>query len=132
MQAVSTKTSLAAPEISVDGAKQLTSLIREGIEAALGHLSEAWELLLEAHNRQAWKVLGYDSWGEYVHTEFDMSRSRSYQLLDQANVTQALMRAAIEATKPVGFDFTEGLSNALDTDGIGVQRVYCYPRRRVW
>lgn len=105
MQTVSTETSLAPPEISVDGAKQLTGLIRESLEAALGHLSEAWELLLEAHDRHAWRVLGYDSWGEYVRTEFDMSRSRSYQLLDQARVTRALMRAA--EMMP--------LSSALDT-----------------
>jgi hypothetical protein len=51
-------------------------------------------LLLEAHERRAWAPLGYRTWEQYVRTEFDLSRSRSYQLLDQGRVIRTLEEAA--------------------------------------
>ena len=33
-----------------------------------------WDLLLKAHDRQAWKALGHKSWAAYVEAEFDMGR----------------------------------------------------------
>lgn len=41
-------------------------------------------LLYEAQRRKAHKALGYATWPEYVAAEFDMSKSRSYQLISQA------------------------------------------------
>jgi len=54
---------------------------------------ECWLLLLEAHQRRAWLALGYPSWDQYVHRELGMSRSRSYEILDQARVASALQAA---------------------------------------
>lgn len=51
------------------------------------------ELLLEAQDGEAWRALGYASWGAYVDGEFDFKRSRSYQLLTQAKVNKALAAA---------------------------------------
>ncbi len=51
-------------------------------------------LLLEAHERRAWVILGYVRWEDYVATEFGFSRSRSYELLDQGRVILALQQAA--------------------------------------
>jgi hypothetical protein len=51
-------------------------------------------LLLEAHEGQAWLALGYRTWELYVRREFGLSRSRSYELLDQARVIQAVSSAA--------------------------------------
>lgn len=53
----------------------------------------AWTLLVEAHERKAHKALGYASWAEYVEAEFDMSRSRSYQLISQARVVLEISEA---------------------------------------
>jgi hypothetical protein len=51
-------------------------------------------MLREVHDRRAWVALGYSNWEQYVQTEFSISRSRSYELLDQANVILALRAAA--------------------------------------
>jgi hypothetical protein len=50
-------------------------------------------LLLEAHDRRAWKVLGYSTWESYVRSEFGLSRSRSYELLDQGRVLNRIQAA---------------------------------------
>lgn len=50
-------------------------------------------LVLEAHQRRAWQALGYATWEGYVRQEFGLSRSRSYQLLDQGRVLLALQMA---------------------------------------
>jgi hypothetical protein len=72
----------AAP-IDVAGARELTNLIR----VATCHVCL---LLMEAHQRRVWLALGYRTWEEYIHSEFGLSRSRSYELLDQARVIQAI------------------------------------------
>jgi hypothetical protein len=51
-------------------------------------------LLVQAHDRKAWCALGYASWSNYVRLEFDLSRSRSYELLDHGRVLLALAGAA--------------------------------------
>jgi hypothetical protein len=66
---------------------ELTARIRDCVD-------QVCDLLLEAHDRGAWIALGYRSWHVYVKREFGISRSRSYQLLDQARVRQALSEAA--------------------------------------
>lgn len=51
-------------------------------------------LLDEAHRRRAWIALGYGTWNEYVFKEFGYSRTRAYEILDQARVIQTLQEAA--------------------------------------
>lgn len=51
-------------------------------------------LLLEAHERRAWCAMGYHTWERYVGAEFGLSRSRSYELLDQGRVLRAIKAAA--------------------------------------
>jgi hypothetical protein len=68
-------------------ARELTNRIR----TATRHVCL---LLLEAHQGRAWFVLGYRTWEEYIQSEFGLSRSRSYELLDQARVILAIMEAA--------------------------------------
>ena len=69
------------------GARELTNRIR----TATRHVCL---LLLQAHQGRAWFVLGYRTWEEYIHSEFGLSRSRSYELLDQARVILTIMEAA--------------------------------------
>lgn len=74
-------------QISEADAKDLTIRIRDG-------LGEFPLLLLEAHEKRAWMPLRHRSWEQYVRLEFSLSRSRSYELLDQARVVRALRLAA--------------------------------------
>lgn len=76
--------------LNTEQAKQITHSIRDAAEVI-------WILIARAHAGKAWKALGYDSWEDYVKSEFNMSRSRSYQLLDQAKVI-----SEIEAALPKG------------------------------
>lgn len=76
-----------------DEAVDLTARIKAG-------LGELPQLLLEAHRRRAWLPLGYRSWEEYVRREFRLSRSRSYELLDQATVNAALRSVCGEPSLP--------------------------------
>lgn len=54
---------------------------------------DLWTLLLRAWESKAWAALGYKGWNEYVATEFDFSRQRSYQLINQGRVIKALREA---------------------------------------
>lgn len=83
MTAVDTVTGEIIEPIGNADAVALTQRIKDAAESI-------WSLLLEAHERQAWRVLGYATWADYVKCEFDMSRSRSYHLLDQARVIREI------------------------------------------
>jgi hypothetical protein len=82
-----------ALDISVDAARDLTKLIKGKLEGILDQVHEVHQLILEAHDRRAWQALGYPTWQAYVKKEFNLSRSRSYQLLDRAKVHQVLLAA---------------------------------------
>ena len=63
-------------------------------DAIKGHVHNVYLLMLEAHTGKAWSALGYKTWESYVRAEFGLSRSRSYELLTQARVVQAIRGAA--------------------------------------
>lgn len=56
--------------------------------------SALYVLLKQAHDDKAWVALGYKSWASYVEGEFDFSRARSYQLINQANVIAEINEAS--------------------------------------
>jgi len=76
-----------APPLTRTAARDLTDRIKRAA-------TQICLLLLEAHDGRAWSSLGYRSWEAYARQEFRMSRSRSYELLDQARVLQAVRSAA--------------------------------------
>jgi hypothetical protein len=73
----------AAPPLDAESARALTEEIRR-----TGH--QVCFLLLEAHQRRAWQALGYRTWEHYIRSELGMSRSRSYEMIDQGRVIMAL------------------------------------------
>lgn len=76
--------------MSTEEAQEITDAIRSAATAT-------FILLARAHEQQAHKALGYETWADYVKKEFDMSASRSYQLLDMNRVVQE-----IESVTPDG------------------------------
>lgn len=76
--------------LSTDEARELTEHIRSAADML-------YVLINRAHAGRAWEALGYGTFADYVKAEFDISRSRAYQLINQANVV-----AAIEAASPDG------------------------------
>lgn len=78
-------------ELSYDQAVKLTESIRNTSKVL-------WVLISRAHLGKAWLALGYPSWESYVTEEFDISRSRSYQLLNQARVIKEIESVLPEGT----------------------------------
>lgn len=72
-------------------AEELTENIRRTADVL-------YVLISRAHAGKAWEPLGYKSFAEYVKEEFDISKSRAYQLLDQAKVVEEITAAAPEGT----------------------------------
>lgn len=77
-------------EMSASEAQEITEAIRSAATAT-------YILLAQAHERKAYKALGYETWADYVKEEFEMSAQRSYQLLDLSKAV-----AMIEAAVPEG------------------------------
>ena len=86
-------------QLSEAEARDLTDRIRSTAE-------DLWSLLLEAHDRQAWKALGYGTWAEYVQTEFSMSRVHAHRLMDQGRVIREI-EAASGVALPMGNTLSE-------------------------
>lgn len=80
--------------LNTEEARELTEHIRSAVDVV-------WMLVARAHAGRAWEALGYPSFAAYVKEEFDISRSRAYQLLDQAKVVQAIESATPEDTNVV-------------------------------
>ncbi|HEY7202074.1 MAG TPA: hypothetical protein VIC57_17775 [Candidatus Dormibacteraeota bacterium] len=76
-----------AEPLDESGARELTERIKSATR-------EVCMLLYEAHRRRAWLALGYQSWDQYAHGEFALSRTRSYELVDQGRVIRSLQAAA--------------------------------------
>lgn len=80
---VNTATGEITTELTAEQARAITTRIKEAAESI-------WSLLLEAHERNAWLVLGYRTWNDYVQVEFNMSKQHSFRLLDQARVIREI------------------------------------------
>lgn len=81
-----------AYELDYQEAKTLTDQIRATTDVL-------YVLIQRAHAGKAWKALGYSNFGEYVNSEFNISRSRAYQLINQANVIEQISAATPEGTQ---------------------------------
>lgn len=82
-------TEIAIP-LTPDEARSLTDEIR-------GATERVFRLLLRAYEGNAWQALGYGSWRDYAMTEFGMSQSHAYRLLDQGRVVREIEDAAVAA-----------------------------------
>lgn len=78
-------------EMNERQAKEITEAIRSTAIAV-------FVLISEAHKHKAHKALGYSTWAEYVKEEFDMTASRSYQLLDFGKAVEMIETAVPEGT----------------------------------
>lgn len=81
--------SMKSTEITKAQARKLTDRIKTAAD-------QLWSLLLDAHEKGAWKALGYKTWEAYIGAEFDMTRRHAYRLLDQGLVVRAIEDAAGE------------------------------------
>lgn len=78
-----TTASIAARRLTMTEARTLTDEVK--FDAA-----SLWRKLLELYEGGAHLALGHTSWAAYCRAEFDMGRSRSYQLLDAGRVERVV------------------------------------------
>lgn len=78
-------------ETQVIMSKDEASALTDDIKSTTNAL---YVLLKRAHDEKAWVALGYKSWSEYIDKEFEFSRARSYQLLNQARVIEQIQEAS--------------------------------------
>ena len=78
-------------EIEIIMNKEQAKLLTEDIKSTTSAL---YILLKQAHDEKAWVALGYSTWADYIEQEFDFSRARSYQLINQANVIEEINHAS--------------------------------------
>jgi hypothetical protein len=71
----------ATIELSPKDARKLVSLINS-------QSANVRSLVLQLHNAEGWKSLGYDSWKACVDAEFVFGRQYAYRLLEAAKVDQ--------------------------------------------
>ena len=89
----------ASVEDSFDGDEMMTEQQALQITDAIKSAATATYILLaQAHKHKAHKALGYDTWADYVSTEFDMSAQRSYQLLNLSKIVEELDAVTPEGT----------------------------------
>lgn len=69
--------------MTADEARRVIDGIREGLE-------NVRTLLLDLHEREGWRVLGYESFVACAEAEFSASKSQAYRLLDAARLDAIL------------------------------------------
>jgi hypothetical protein len=104
-----------ASRLSEADARLLTDEIKSTTE-------KLYALLLRAHEGEAWAALGYASWRDYAMTEFQMSQSKAYHLLDLGRAIRVL-----EADGPV-----ERLPNERQTRELAMLLPEPARLREVW
>lgn len=80
---VSTRVDTKGPDLTADEARRLTA-------EAMGRIERLGEILLVLHERRGYIALGYKTWSSYVDKELDLSRSRSYQILNRARLVREI------------------------------------------
>lgn len=78
-------------EMTLNEAQEITQAIKSSVTAT-------YILISEAHAKKAYKALGYSNWADYVKEEFDITASRSYQLLDLSKTIKEIESASPEGT----------------------------------
>lgn len=73
-------------QMDLTTAREHIDSIKYHLEQAGEHLNRAREKILDLHQYEGWKVLGYTSWRQCVTTEFQKSSSTVYRQLSAALV----------------------------------------------
>ncbi|MER9028200.1 hypothetical protein [Mesorhizobium sp. M0674] len=94
-------------DLTANEAFAITKRIRAAVD-------RVWSLLLEAHDRKAWKALKYPTWEAYIKAEFQIGRAHAYRLLDQGRVISAIEEATGNLS-PTG-DISERDARAIKGD----------------
>lgn len=79
---------LDSAPLTPDAARVLTDEVKSDAQAL-------WMKLLRLYTGGAHTALGFSSWADFCAAEFDLGRSRSYQLLQSARVAEAVQQVGL-------------------------------------
>jgi hypothetical protein len=83
------------PPFTKTEARKFTDSIRADLTAL-------WEKIVEAHDRQAWAALGYETFTDYVHEEFGWAKAHAYRVLNAGQVIAELSPPPAPVESPIG------------------------------
>lgn len=93
-----------AAAVAVPAATVLMS--EDEARAAVARIKRAAEdlcaLLFDLKEREGWRALGYETWGECIRTEFQMSRQHAHRLINSHIVERVLAPMLVERVSPAG------------------------------
>lgn len=78
-------------------------------------------LMADAYNGKVWVSLGYESWRDYAVSEFSISKSRAYQLLDQAKIISAIKEIAVSTNVEISESTARAIKPVLHTVIKGIE-----------
>jgi hypothetical protein len=90
------ETAVVNDQLTPDQARSLCERIRS-------HITDARALVLELHEKEGWKALGYESWRECVVAEFEQSQSYLYRLLDAAQIEKNISPMGEKPSRSASF-----------------------------
>jgi Protein of unknown function (DUF3072) len=82
------------PPLDRHGAKALVDTIKRDV-------ARTWDNLGELYRRRGHEALGYGSFAECLRAEFDVGRSRSYQLVDAFRVVEEIEAESTMVDSPL-------------------------------
>ena len=110
-----------------ESARVLTERLKVEFEVLGAEVESLGRALELAQRRQAWKVLGYDSWNAYVEAEFEMTRQHANRLVSHQRFVLALAprlaTSEVDTTGTSGSTLTEGETRAVRSDPAKAARV---------
>ncbi|MET8296379.1 hypothetical protein ABZW02_20230 [Streptomyces sp. NPDC005180] len=119
------------PALSTTTARQTVKRVNKAMAVAGDHLEAADRALKEvaddlaaAHRGRIWEALGHSGWRAFVDAELDMTRTRSYQILDYAEIRAGLReQLAVESVNSVDtFPAIDLVSALTEESGRGLKK----------
>ena len=93
--------------------------VKERFKVVRGHLHEAFTEVARLHDEQAHITLGYRTWEACARAELNISRSRSYQLLNAGRTLEALLASTNVDVRTVAEELSEGQMRKLTPGKVG-------------
>ena len=104
-------------KFSAQTAITMSRIEAEEITAAILQNFDSLGLMLKSANeRKAWMVLGYKNFGDYCTNEFGKSKSRAYQIIEEAEIAKSLREDGGSDFKIPAQSYLRLLKNLPTTD----------------
>jgi hypothetical protein len=95
--------------MSADEARLAVASFRDYMASADHYIDRCRTTLLDLHQREGWRALGYQTWRACAVAELNLSQAQAYRLLGAAEIERDIMPALLAS----GFSHDENLPEAV-------------------